>query len=694
MMTLDEYKMYLKDEIKNIASLEMISEKEAFINYFSDILNIAEEIDDKIQYVSFESIGKFRQKIQIDGYYYNELDNELSFYITLLPLGDNENLTATEADKLFSRAKAFLEDIDFILSNTEESSPAYGLAIDISEKYSNVKAYNIYLISDRLISRTIQSIETNYIKNTLVKFHIWDLNRLYKIEESQTGKEDIVIDLLNFTNKIGIPCLPIGKNSSYESYLCSISGHLLANLYNTYGGRLLEGNVRSFLQTKGKVNKGIRNTILHNPEMFFAYNNGIAATAYSIKKEIRNSGTYLTEITDLQIVNGGQTTASLAMALLNDKKDNSEENIKQIYVPMKLSIVSQENSENLIQDISRYANSQNKVSEADLWSNHPFHIRIEEISRRVIAPAKYGEQYGTYWYYERANGQYKQETYKSTDSIKKRFMKEHPKSQVITKTELAKYMNIKNTLPHIASLGSQASFSKFAGKISKEWEKDNTLFNEGYFKNLVSIAILFREADKSVKSEEWYNSYKANIVAYTLSKIIYTVKENYSNKDIDFKLVWQKQGLTAGWAKQIRDLSRIMNDYLTDKNRDIINVTEWAKKEKCWDGAKNLKIELCQEFINELIYKEHIDILEKEERKTQDLTNNLNLIIEAYNYGVENWERLLQWDKDNKILSENEIQNIKNAISLTQNKKSISSQKQASLIMKALNRAINEGYLK
>ncbi len=167
--------------------------------------------------------------------------------------------------------------------------------------------------------------------------------------------------------------MPASSTDDYTAYLCNIPGTVLATLYNTYGGRLLEGNVRSFLQTKGKVNKGIRNTILNNPDMFFAYNNGIAATAYSMNADIIEGVTYITEITALQIVNGGQTTASLAMASLKDKRDGSTEKILKIFVPMKLSIVSPEKAQELIPNISRYANSQNKVSDADLWSNHYHH---------------------------------------------------------------------------------------------------------------------------------------------------------------------------------------------------------------------------------------------------------------------------------------------------------------------------------
>ena len=117
-----------------------------------------------------------------------------------------------------------------------------------------------------------------------------------------------------------------------------------------------------FYQREGRSIKRIRNTILNNPGMFFAYNNGIAATAYKVKVEYGKKGPYITEITSLQIVNGGQTTVSLAMAAINDK--NKVNGLRDIYVPMKLSVVTPQKAMELIPNIAKYANKQNKVSDA------------------------------------------------------------------------------------------------------------------------------------------------------------------------------------------------------------------------------------------------------------------------------------------------------------------------------------------
>lgn len=692
-MELADFRNSVLEQIRFASSADGTTDKEEFICIVSNALMEAEQLDDEIQFLPFEGVGhgQGKRKIQIDGYSYNELDDYLSLYIVapLTYMQSIETLTTTEANKFFARASAFISEANYITSSAEESAPAYGLAIDIQKKYASIRKYCIILITDLSMSKTIRVMDGGSINDIPVEYHIWDITRLHQLEESKSGKEDIVINLCNFTEH-GIPCLPASKTDDYIAYLCNIPGMVLAQLYSTYGGRLLEGNVRSFLQTKGKVNKGIRNTILNAPDMFFAYNNGIAATAYSLETDIVEGVQYITQITALQIVNGGQTTASLATALIKDKKDGAEENLKRIFVPMKLSIVSPEKSQELIPNISRYANSQNKVSEADLWSNHPFHIRMESISRRIVAPAIAGNQYGTHWYYERANGQYKQETYKATDAGRKRFELQNPKNQMFTKTELAKYMNIRRELPHVASTGGQKSFAKFAEWASAQWEKDETAFNDGYFRQVIAMAIIFKQADKIVKNQSWYNSYKANIVAYTIAKIINIVRVDYPEQAIDYRAIWGRQGLSAPWTRQIEVTSKLIYEFLIDENRQVENVTEWAKREACWEQAKKLKMTLLPEFINELSYKSREQEQAKDDRVDQRQVNKINAMVQVAEYGIDGWKKLLAWNKAHPVLSPSDVSFVNAAIAMEKGK--FPSEKQCSIILQVLEKARLEGF--
>ncbi len=690
-MDITEYRNNIVETIKLNSELEFTSDKEEFVSYVTNLLIDAEEFDEYIP-VHFEGIGKKSKKLQVDGYGYNELDDVLYLFVVPdLVYEKDINLTATDAEKYFNRVKAFIEESAYVKEYAEESSPGFGLAVDIQDRFNKVHKYSIYLLTDMVISKSIKEISANKINNIYTDYHIWDITRFHKLEESANGKEDLVINFEEFGYQ-GIPFLPASKTDDYTAYLCNISGEILAKLYNTYGGRLLEGNVRSFLQTKGKVNKGIRVTILNNPDLFFAYNNGIAATASKITTNEHDGINYITQIESLQIVNGGQTTASLAMALQNDKKDGSEVSIKKIFVPMKLSVVTPLKAEELIPNISKYANSQNKVSDADLWSNHPFHIRMEEFSRRIVTPSILGKQYGTHWYYERANGQYKQETYKSSNTEKKKFEMLNPKGQMFNKTDLAKIINIYLKRPHIASAGGQKAFSKFAEWVVGLWDKSDTNFNESFFKKVVSLTIMYKTTDKIVRTQSWFNSYKANIVAYSLSKIFQIINDDYSDYMISFKSIWQKQMLSEAWIKQIEDISLIMYNHLISDDRLIENVTEWAKREACWDWAKKIKIELNPDFIEELQLKDIEKSNEKYAKRDQKLTNNVNKMMEVANFGLEFWRNAIEWGVEHNVLTPIDLDylNLLNKV----DKGLFPSEKQCLKIMKILEKLRMEGYSK
>ena len=688
-MELKEFNNFLRDEIASGAEMEMITLRESFFSFYTRFLIDAEEFDDFV-YLTYEGIGKNGRRIQVDGYVYDELDNALILFVAPILTNFNfETITKTEADRYFSRALSFYEDASYVVKLGEESSEGYGLAHDCLSLYKNVSKIRVYLFTDQIMSKQIKSIDNSISGEKIIEYHLWDIERIHKIYESGENKEEIDINLTEFT-KGGLPCLIASKTEDYESYLCNMPGILLARLYNRYGGRLLEGNVRSFLQTKGKVNKGIRNTILNNPTMFFAYNNGITTTASEVTIENFGGHNFITNIRGLQIVNGGQTTASLANSLENDKKENSEEKINKIYVPMKLSKVTVEKSHEIIPNISRFANSQNKVSDSDLWSNHPYHIRIEEYSRRITTPAVNGNQYGTKWYYERANGQYLQETYKSTPKEKERFHMLHPKTQMFKKTDLSKYINIYDLMPHIASAGGQKSFARFAENISKQWDKDNKEFNEEYFKRLVSLIIIIKDTDKIVKEQTWFNSYKANIVAYTVSKIIHNIQTQYPDRSLPFRAIWMKQKISPVFAKTVQDVSFTMYRLLTKEDRQRENVTEWAKLQECWNEAKTVKIEFSNAFINELEYISDLEHSKKDAKKDAKQEAIISAVIEVVNYGVESWKQLLSWGMDRNYFNPTEVDFIKVAIAIERGK--IPSDKQCQIILKILNKAREDSY--
>ena len=174
---------------------------------------------------------------------------------------------------------------------------------------------------------------------------------IYNTKLPSFRKDPVEIDVRDY-GLDGIQCIKaeIGSDG-YSAYLAIVPGQFLSEIYKKYGPALLESNVRSFLNVRGAVNKGIRGTILNERNNFFTYNNGISTIASEIEtSQIPGKGLCITKFTDFQIINGGQTTASLASASI---KDNAP--LDKIFVQMKLTILSEENPE-FVSNISRYAN--------------------------------------------------------------------------------------------------------------------------------------------------------------------------------------------------------------------------------------------------------------------------------------------------------------------------------------------------
>lgn len=576
-MKIEDFAQNMLEDLR-ISSISELNDIQAeFVNYVVNILIDAEEFDDFVEGY-FEGISERNRKIQMDGYYFDPYDK--SCVVLISDFSNNEEiktLTATEIDKLYGNMRNLIEACIsgyIVKKGFEESSNGYALSKDLENELNELTKFRFYIITNKKLSSRIKNIKKDNISNKPVELNVWDITRLYSVFTSKLGKESIEIDFLKSMEN-GISCVKATNNEEYTSYLAVIPGEILAELYLEYGSRLLEGNVRSFLSVKGKVNKSIRNTILNEPKMFFAYNNGIAATA--TEATLSPNGLYITKLKDLQIINGGQTTASIANAKLQDKA-----NLDSIYVPMKLSIVNNEKAKEMIPIISRCANSQNKIDEADFFSNHPYHIRLEEYSRKILAPSVDGNQYQTVWFYERARGQYIQEQMKLTPSEKKKFQLKNPKNQLLKKVDVAKYINTYQCMPHIVSRGAQANMRYFAEKISKSWEQNNTIYNEYYFKKMIALAIIFKTTENIVTSQQWYKeikAYRANIVTYSIAIIFNEIKKRNINKTIDFKSIWNNQKINSILERQLIVTTKEVFDFITKDDRLTLNVTEWCKKE-------------------------------------------------------------------------------------------------------------------
>jgi hypothetical protein len=696
-MDLNQYREEILETARLSASAELDFEKEEFLREMAEAL---EDIEEIIEFTAchHEVYGRKNKKIELDGYGFDNADDSLClFYADYSYQNEIKTITQSEADKIFDKMLAFVEASEKgLYCDWEESSPGYGFAFDLYHKLKNnsIKKIRLYIITDKIMSDRIQKINADKYGQISVDFNIWDISRFYKVYESKGGKEKITINFKEFT-EFGLPCLKASQNSleEYDAYLSVIPGRVLADIYIKYGGKLLEGNVRAFLNTTGKVNTGIRNTIVNLPEMFFAYNNGIAGTALDVKTECNETGIYITELTDFQIVNGGQTTASIANAMQNPPPGHNQLSVKEkvnsIFVPLKLSIVSEEKAETLIPDIARYANSQNKVNDADFFANHPFHIEMERFSRRLLVPKQGGAQYSTKWYYERSRKQYDRDKIKGSATEQKKFALEYPKTQKIDKVTLAKYLNSYYKKPHVVSAGNQKNFMEFAKMISTNWINNRNAINEAFYRRSVCLAIMFKKIDSLVSKSDWYSGgYKANVVTYTMAKL-FDLIDQQDQRTFNFQDVWARQDLSNATIIQLQSIARSVYEFII-KPSGVQNVTEWCKRVECWNGVKALQIGLNPEFTNELISKVEKIQEERNEISKQRLTNRLNKQIEVVTMGGQYWKDMFMWGDRNKLLTPMEKSLLLLAAEI--DKGNVPSDRQAAKILDIRERLRKESY--
>ena len=621
--------------------------EDVFFQRFCEHLMEAGEIDsaDRVPYRGPPGRG-----IRVDGYGGDPALDE-SDTLSLLVLdfqrsAEVRRLVGSEMNAIFRRLSNYLTNaLDVRWRDAlEETSPAFGLADLIAKRWERIGRVRLILITNRELSERVDGRAADDLDGRTVTYSVWDIRRLYRQATIGRGREDIDVDLVK---SFGGP-LPVlaaqQPEADHESYLAIIPGKVLADIYDRWGVRLLEQNVRVFLQTRGKVNKGIRVTLESEPSMFFAYNNGITATAEEV--DIVNDGgrLLLQRLKNFQIVNGGQTTASIHVALRN-KVD-----VSLTFVQMKLSVVDPERATRLVPKISEFANSQNRVSAADFFSNHPFHVRIEEFSRRIPAPNPDGTFRESKWYYERARGQYADARARLTAAQRRKFDLENPRRQLFSKTDLAKYVSVWEGLPHEVSLGAQKNFAAFARRIGQEWKKASDTFNEGWYREAVAKAIIFKATERIVSNQHWYQGgYRANIVAYAIAKTASDIKQRrYS---VDFQMIWRRQAPSHSMGEALAAVAERVHDVLISPPSGISNVTEWAKKEACWVRVQELDVAWSSAFLDELISTEERRDLERHDRRDQRQLNGMEAQIAVVNAGPGFWDNALAWGTEQRLLS-------------------------------------------
>lgn len=628
--------------------------------------------------------GYRNANLRVDGYALDDADDAL-YLLTAAYAGDEGNFTlqGSDAKSRLDCCRAFAENsIEHDLAGKIEiSTEAYDLAALIQDQKQYISKIVVILLtdmslSDRAVLTDSQSksrgkssgrkrtsvLSAEPISGIEVEYRIWDMPRFHRIFSAGDGHEEIEIEFFQYTES-GIPCLAAGiedEKSECKSYLCTVPGNVIADLYDEYGSRILEGNVRSFLGRKTSmksVNGRIRYTILNEPEKFFVYNNGLATTATDITVE----NGHLIFARDLQIVNGGQTTASLSAVRHKDNADLSK-----VSVLMKLTQVNPERAAEIVPEISKSANSQNKINPADFFSTHEYHIRMEQISRRKFAPAKEGAQHETHWFYERARGQYTQSMMLLSKAQEKKFMTQNPKDQVITKTDLAKVLNSWDELPYFVSKGAESNFDKFANRITDSWETKKDDYNDNYFQEAIALVIIFKTIDKLIPKQAWYvGGYKANIVSYTVAYLHHFIQTEYPGQDLDLQRIWQKQKCSEALISELIIIAEKVYLTITSPSRPIDNVTQWCKQSACWDQIKKMKVPAAEGFETTLISNYEKKEISKDARELRKLENTIDSQTTVYNLGEEYWVRLESWLRSHPLATDAEKRALCHAVQIS-----------------------------
>lgn len=689
-MDSQEFKKDFLESTKAAATVTGEGSCASFVNNFSQYLIDTEVLPDFTP--SFYKGQKGNRKFRVDGYVLDEFDYTMNLIIADYDgIEVERTLTNSGAKNIFKQLQLFLEVVlntDFY-KNIEISTPCADLIDLLRTNKELIRKYRLFIFTDADMSAAIKTIDMDEVGGIPAEGQIWDIERLYRVCCSEQGRQIIEIDFTEYSPE-GIPCLEASSATTeqYSSFLGVIPGVVLADIYDKYGSKLLEGNVRSFLSTKVAVNKKIRATILNSPEMFFAFNNGISATAMDVEINNTNKGKFITYARDFQIINGGQTTASISNARYKDKAL-----LNNVFVQMKLTAIdesTQEESDELIRNISRSSNSQNKVSDADFFASHPFHRRMEQISRHMFAPATSGEQYETKWFYERARGQYLQEQMRLTSAKKKQFELQNPKNKVIKKTDLAKVQNTWKENPHIVSRGAQTNFNAFAEWISDEWENNDVQFNDRYFQSTAALLLILQFLEKQIPRQSWYEGgYRANVIYYTIALFHRLVQKQFHGMDFDLILIWNKQEVPEIIQKILIDLSEKVFYKITDTGRAIINVTQWCKRINCWEDVKKIDLELPSSLVNYLVTVDDIKSAEKYAKKDQKVVNDINAQVEVVKYSSDSWKKLSEFAVKNNMVSSSDVVALSIACKMPGK---IPNSFQSKKLLELMDKAVEEGF--
>lgn len=605
---------------------ELLEEKYSFLKYVFKNLESLDPSHIDICEEEYDALG-----CNIDGCFFDEDNGTYNLYLVKY-CDDNDDNSILSESAILSEYKKITNYITRIIKKTYcdfgEESISFEIADRINKELKNSEIV-VNVISNYVIPSTTQKDEIEEIAGQRVSFRTYDLNDL-KNKFSQLNKDSVVTDFIELFNEC-VSALKISSTPDFDVYMCSLRGDWLAKLYKEDSIRLLEANVRSYLKRTAKVNAGILDTVKHDPEEFVSYNNGISAVATDIKtieQDMHLKVVTIASICNFQIVNGGQTTATLYECL----KDKLNDELGKIVVPVKLTVVKNiGNSENLIRNISVFSNTQTAIKRSDPPSNLPFYVEIKKLSQNIVSTM---DQQNYICYFERTNGEYDTEYRRNNGT--KRFTLTNPKDKRFTKIDLAIAINSWEQHPDIVCQGKEKCFTFFNANVKNMLK----LPDDSFFKAAYANIIIYRQLDKIAKKLGL--TYKSNVIAYTHSLISYI----YCKK-VNLFEIWDLKQLPQSFIDVARDLLCKVHEIIDNPPREYAEPRMWARKTQCWERVKQLstskKLSLMDKPFEFFANNEVLAFIE-------DDNNFYNSVL---------WMKLLLWNNKYKMLNRKQENMIK-----------------------------------
>jgi hypothetical protein len=521
---------------------------------------------------------KNNQNLKINGFALSEGEDILSLFIS--DIGSYVIAENMDKKNLILNFKQLYRVLNYVIRVNNQDVPKSHILSGLNSRFQeelkeNLNQINLYLLTNKnaVNRKEVKSVEVIAEKDLdgAIDFNIRvvdleELERLYKNNQS------IDIEVSKYSDKPLLIMVPNILNLSYRSAISILPGNFLFNIYKEFGSRLLEKNVRSFLSLNKKVNKGIENTLINDPDMFLAYNNGLCVTVSNF--ELNDDGS-VKFFKDFQIVNGGQTTSTIFFAKLKQKKQlNYKIDLDRVNVMTKITRIGRNIDSTKIQaTISKNSNLQSAVIESDLSSNDEYLVTIHTYSKKYRSPFT-----NDYFYFERTRGQYNLE---SSLSKNKAFVNLFPKNQVFNIVDITfiYYLGFSNYIEPFNSVSSKEKRHPIFKKLMKDEVK---IIDEDYYFNLMGLYILYKKFDSLYgKGDSSIGKIKKNVVAYGIALIQKDLASH--NETIDFIDIW-RSGINADYDMVIKGYLQYLNDFLIS-NYDDGRLDEACKKESTWNSV-------------------------------------------------------------------------------------------------------------